>query len=269
MGVETLSLEIAADHAELSAAESAVASLITSAQMEFHASLQLLAERAAFLTTATGVAIALEDEGQFVYRVATGNSHAEPEAWVNTSDPQMARCIEAAAAERGTGHGTSRLLVPIIQDEKVAGIFELSGNYEFSDADLDEMVRLAGLAGVALEHRQAAERADARFWEGLQDSLAPVWHAPQERKPQERNDSTLPVKPAMPEVHLCRGCGFPVSPGRKLCVDCELKPDAALVATPDLFSHQDPSTWIGEHGYTIASILVSLLAAAIAYWLRR
>src|SRR5690242_9819756 len=45
-----------------------------SARLEFHATLQLLAERARFLTAAEGVAVAVGEGRDFVYAAATGVS---------------------------------------------------------------------------------------------------------------------------------------------------------------------------------------------------
>src|SRR5260370_21559173 len=63
-----------------SGAESSVpvfVSLRRLAALEFHASVQLLAERARFLTGATGVAIALDQDGPFFYCAAAGSIVSE------------------------------------------------------------------------------------------------------------------------------------------------------------------------------------------------
>jgi len=50
-----------------------------------------------------------------------------------------------------------------------------------------------------------------------------------------------------------------------LCVECEQKPGAAPA---ELFSDQKQESWLPEHGYTIASIIVSALAILVILWLR-
>ena len=69
------------------------------------------------------------------------------------------------------------------------------------------------------------------------------------------------------EVGTCNVCGFPVSPGRALCVECELKPDAGAVGNR-LFKSEPEESWLSAHGYTIASLVVTALTAAIILWLR-
>ncbi len=76
-------------------------------------------------------------------------------------------------------------------------------------------------------------------------------------------------------VHTCAGCGFPVSGRRTLCLDCEKhgddpRNDPTLAAHPpvEMFATEKEERWISAHGYTIASLLVTALAAAIIFWLR-
>jgi hypothetical protein len=52
-------------------------------------------------------------------------------------------------------------------------------------------------------------------------------------------------------------------------VECELKSDAPVVASAELFNLPNQQSWISEHGYTVASLIVSALAAAVILWLRR
>src|SRR5260370_1854276 len=69
-----------------SGAESSVpvfVSLRRLAALEFNASVQLMAERARFLTGETGVAIALDQDGQVVYCAAAGSMVPEIGATVD------------------------------------------------------------------------------------------------------------------------------------------------------------------------------------------
>jgi len=266
MAVQSLSIPV------LSAPEAAqdFVSLTDCARMEFHAALQLLADRAAFVTAASGVAIALRERESFVYRVATGTGVPEPESTVQASDETVRRCLCKAAPVRMATQSEFKLLAAVKQGDNPVGFMELSAKCEFSDDDVNTVARLAELAGVALEHLRAAENADARFWERLQEPVMPkLWHAPDDCRSEKSNtNEDLPERVAA-EVHLCSGCGFPVSPGRKLCVECEQKPDAAVPAPAELFAPKHQPSWLSEHGYTIASIIVSAVAAAIIFWLRR
>ncbi len=264
MALQTLSV---LPELDLPEQQAEIAPFATSARMEFQAALQLLAERAAFVTAATGVAIALEEQGSFLYRVAAGSEVAEPETAVDAADETSHRCLHAAAPVRVSGKQFN-LLAAVRRNERPVGFMQVVSAYELSDSDSDTISRLADLAGVVLEHLEAAEAADARFWERLQEPLAPKqWHAP-ERPVESVNQETARNHPSA-EVHLCGGCGFPVSPGRKLCVECEQKPDGAMAAPVELFATQSQPSWFAEHGYTVASLIVSALAAAVIFWLRR
>ena len=248
-----------------------VASFAAAARMEFQAALQLLAGRAAFVTAATGVAIALEDRGILTYQVATGNEVAEPETSVDVNDQNLQRCLRDRALVRISGNEFGfRLFAPVKRNDRAIGFMEVVSAYELSDGDENTVIRLADLACVALGHFIAAENAHAHFWEKLQQPLAPKqWHAPEGPASEKSMRADTEPRPTSPEVHLCGGCGFPVSPGRKLCVECERKPDTAIATTAELFTAQAQPSWFAEHGYTVATVIVSALAAVLICWLRR
>jgi len=236
--------------------------------MEFHACLQLLAERASFLTAATGVAIALPEGSSLSYCAAIGSNVSLPGNSVETTEPAIKDCIQKRRVVRLAAGSQFKLLVPISAEEKAVGFFELVNKYEWTNQDADAVTRLADLAAVALEHRVAAEMAEAQAWQGLPEQLSPVaWHAPEKPDLAPAEESkTEPAK--ITAVKMCAACGFPVSPGRNLCVECEQKSETPVAAPAELFSTQNQESWISEHGYTVASLIVSALAAAIVFWLR-
>src|SRR5438876_10064079 len=67
--------------------------LIQTATRELLASLQLLAERARCLTGATSVAIALDEDGQFVYCAAAARSRRETGTTADTESKKLRECI--------------------------------------------------------------------------------------------------------------------------------------------------------------------------------
>ena len=253
--MELLGSTIAVDDRSRTETDSPFDSLKQSARLECHAAMQLLAERAAFLIAADGVGIAVIEGGKFVYCATAGN------------DVPAVGSVADCLPNGGTG---SRLVVSIKSSEGItSGFFELASKQKFRDQDSQEITRMADLASVAVEHLQAAERAGSQTWEELQDSLAPVeWHAPANKNEPPRIQESE-SKQIAGEVKSCAACGFPVSPGRALCVECELKSDAPVVASAELFNLPNQQSWISEHGYTVASLIVSALAAAVILWLRR
>jgi hypothetical protein len=271
-------------------------SLRQSASLEFHASVQLLAERARFLTGAEGVAVALEQYGQFVYCAASGGSAPETGTVADVTRHPLDECIRTGRAarlvvERISGEASAQvfhLAVPLLRDDKVVGFFELApGSFAFEDADIETVTRLANMANTALDHLDAAEHTENLIGAAEPEKPAPVlrpvlWHAPESSATKPAATENLrTVVPA--NVHTCNVCGFPVSDGRTLCVDCDAHRDdpnysrnSARKASPppdtnplaELFATQNQESWIEAHGYTIASLLVTALTAAIIYWLR-
>jgi hypothetical protein len=243
-------------------------SLTQSAEREFHATLQLLVERGRFLTAARSVAIAVEQERQFVYAAATGDSAPEVNSKVDLAADLIQQCLQNRKPVFSAADAFPSLVVPIIREDKMSGFFKLLGEAKFEDRDEQAIVRLAEMVNTAIDHRDAAVRAEECTFERASDSTFPtLWHAPNdsETSPAQSPHSNLNV--AALEVQKCVSCGFPVSRGRTFCLDCE-KHSAVPPAAVELFSTQEQESWFSAHGYTIASILISALVIAIILWLR-
>jgi hypothetical protein len=271
-------------------------SLRQSANLEFQASVQLLAERARFLSGADSVAVAIEQNGQFVYCAATGSSAPETGTFADVTRHPLDECISTGRAahllvERLSGETCVpgfHLAVPLLQGEKVVGFFELApGAYAFEDSDVESVARLAAMTNTALEHRDAAEHTESLIARAETERPAPrprpvLWHAPEEVA-SKSGPAQNHLSPASTDLHACTVCGFPVSGARTVCVECDahrddpnydpkhgLKPYPTPDSNPahELFTVHKQESWIEAHGYTIASLMVSALAAAIIYWLR-
>ena len=253
-------------------------SMKQSAALEFHATTQLLAERARFLTGAAGVALALDQDGQFIYTAAVGNLVPRIGATADIAKYPLRKCIKTGDAVRLPGEAgtlSPNLAIAIFKNEKVVGFFELSpGATDLEDADVEAIIRLSVMVTTALDHLEAAERSALLIREACppQPAVPPrpvLWHAPE--LPASEPKLELPHPPAAADVHPCSACGFPVSGVRTLCVDCDAKreePKTNPLPLAQLFTSQKEESWISAHGYTIASVLVSALAVAIIYWLR-
>ena len=263
------------DQCEISSAE-ASSTLLPIAELEFQATLRLLVERARFLTAASGAAIALEEQGKLVYSAAGGDSLSSAGATVDTSKEPIAQCIDRGKPTRqrtDTRNALFALAVPIIQDEKVIGLFELYGQSTFEDRDVESILRLAEMVNTAIDHRKAAEQVERNLFAHVAEVARTAvvrsrWHAPDgpaSEAPQQESDPAPIVIAA--DVRKCRSCGFPVSQGRSLCVECDQKIGHAAPLA-ELFSTPTKESWISAHGYTIASALITALAFAIIVWLR-
>src|SRR5437870_10125735 len=69
--------------------------LVQSATLEFISSMQLLAERARFLSGADGVSIALKQDASFVYCVSVGST-AETTSSADVHKAPIANCLASA-----------------------------------------------------------------------------------------------------------------------------------------------------------------------------
>jgi hypothetical protein len=263
------------DECEISSAE-AISPSIQIAELEFQATLRLLVERARFLTAAASSAIALEEQGKLIYCAVSGDSTPSAGATVDTSKEPIGQCIEqgkSARKEADAGNPAFALAVPIRKDEKVIGLFELRGQSTFEDRDVESVVRLAEMINTAIDHREAAEQVERKLFAQLTEiagaAIVPsLWHAPDTTKSEtpEKEPAPSPIVVAT-DVQKCASCGFPVSKGRSLCVECDEKIGHAN-SPAELFSTPKEESWISAHGYTIASALITALAVAFILWLR-
>jgi hypothetical protein len=258
--------------------DSGLRSFLDSAKLEFQASLQLLAERAAFIAAATGAAIALKESESFVYYAVAGDSAAQPGSEAGINEPSLRACIEQRIPVRTAQKGKANpfgLNVPILSADETIGVLELTGPHEYQDQDIDSVSRISNLVGVAVEYHDAAERAStriaARDTQIKSEAQATSWHAPDSVAAQAIQDdqSKAAASPSPLNRQACASCGFPVSSGRRLCVDCERQPDLRLPSTNELFTIPTEENWLAAHGYTILSVLIPTIAAAVYFWLRR
>jgi hypothetical protein len=244
-----------------------IADHILNARVELYACLQLLADRARFITGATWAAIALHEQNEFIYCAAAGNSAPVIGSEFN---------VKTLRPEQSLGADGRSLLVTVIRNSRTAGFFQLfSETAKFSDNDLQSIVRLAEMVATAINCMEAEQHSivdeHPPVAELVTQSPKPpvpvLWHAPVglALTPSNKSDSASDVAVT---VYACESCGFPVSRGRSMCVDCDERgsPSATMARLLSARQSEDES-WLSANGYTIASLLVSALVAAIIYWL--
>lgn len=246
--------------------------------MELDAALQLLVERAQYITGATGTALALPQGEEMVCRASAGASVPAVGARLQVrsgltgesiSRRQLLRCDNAETDPRVNLEAcralgiASIVVLPLLRgDGEVCGLFELFSDhpYAFEERDLIALERMAGLTLTALdlaEQRQNSAAAPAPEREPekpveLLPELSTASSAPQAfaippdipLNPEAAEPPVLPAEPpvissalpvttpepepasvpeAMLRVQKCASCGFPVSEGRTLCLDCDKK----------------------------------------------
>ncbi|HEY6304769.1 MAG TPA: GAF domain-containing protein [Terriglobales bacterium] len=262
-------------------------------ETELDTALQLLVERAQYITGATGTALALPQGEEMVCRASSGSSAPAIGARLQVrsgltgesiSRRQLLRCDNAEAdprvnleACRALGIASIVVLPLLRRNGEVRGLFELFSDhpYAFEERDLIALERMADLTLTALDlaeqRRNSAPVPTPRLEpdravESPVASRAPLASAvPLDifRTDTPRVDTPASVPPtpeiaeaavvagepsitltssptasvpatgavpalapvpeAMLRVQKCASCGFPVSEGRTLCLDCERK----------------------------------------------
>ncbi len=312
------------------------------AQRDLDATLQLLAERAQYITGASGAAIALRQGETMVCCASSGPSapelgaHLQIDSGLSGESVRTRKILQCDDAENDPrvnrdscrAFGIASVVVmPLIRGEEVYGVFELlSGRPRaFEERDFIALNRLAEMIQTAVEHSDAARRAEKELGqpavagssavsgpaepglskvEGdqLDDVLETVSVDPSPEIPGtvgvavESQDLPMPVvglapvdTPELPDslvepaatdlsnpittiafgnLGKCQTCGFPVSEGRKLCLDCEAaSPEAEsnCFNVPGVFDEEPPS-WVRSHMYLIGAAVIAVATIALLAW---
>jgi putative methionine-R-sulfoxide reductase with GAF domain len=148
-------------------------SLADMALDDLDAMLQLLAERAEYITRATGAAIALWEGDEMVCRASAGASAPALGARLQVDSGlsgesvrtlQTLRCDDAETDSRVNREScralgiASVVVLPLVREQEVRGLFELFSDqaYAFAPRDLEALERLGGMVDTALQHADAA-----------------------------------------------------------------------------------------------------------------
>jgi putative methionine-R-sulfoxide reductase with GAF domain len=278
-------------------------SLVEMAERDLNATLQLLAERAQYITGASGAAIALREGGNMICRARAGPSAPELGAHLQVNSglsdesirtQQILRCDDAETDARVNREScralgiVSIMVMPLLREREVSGVFELlsSRAHAFEERDLTALERLGGMIQTAMEHAQAAKRAQIEI-AGKEGGAHPGETAVEpestmvEEKPEDGSPPAAVLLSERGNIRKCEKCGFPVSEGRMLCLDCEASqtPDAKLVLTPDsaeapiflspfINANVKEQSWLRSRQYLIGTLLVAAITAALLLWLR-
>ena len=308
---------------------------------ELEAALQLLVERAQFITGATGAALALLHGEEMVCHASAGTS--APAIGVrlqvlsgltgeSISRKQLLRCDNAETDGRVNletcqelGIASIVVLPLLARNGEVRGLFELFSDhaYAFEERDLRALERMAELTGTALDlaethqlpiHIPPPVHVPSPAVEAPQvappveeETLAPAPVAAPQPSPEaaevqpetlppplsseeppaaiavpaaDESDATLPpqaVPDAMLRVQKCASCGFPISEGRSLCLDCESKrgrPSEPGDSMPEEFVPNflasvvpKEESWLANHVNLLAVVvlILSILVAVVVF----
>lgn len=286
-------------------------SLAEMAQRDLEATLQLLAERAQYITGASGAAIALRDGREMICCASAGPTAPQlgTQLQINSGltgesvrTREVLRCDDAERDSRVNRESCralgirSVMAMPLIRAQEVIGVFELLADRTsaFEERDVTALERLAEMILTALEHADASKRAlkeiaaksdeillGERKIEPLSAAAIPAQEASAIALPQltsqdtpvgEAKESQSVPSTKLDNIRRCEACGFPVSEGRTLCLDCEAARDsaehsAASSENPAFLSQfgagAREESWFQSHMYTIGTLLVVALTVVL------
>lgn len=187
------------------------ASLADMAQRDLDAALQLLANRAQYITGSSGAAIALRRKGKkdMLCRASAGSNAPELGALLSTEfglsaesvrSRQVLRCDDVERDARVNRDACRQLgiasvaVMPVVNDEEVLGVFELfSGKVNaFGERDLTALRRLGEMVETAVKLSRAAEQLPEHL---LESPPAPTVQTRSQRtEGSELDDSILDVE---------------------------------------------------------------------------
>ncbi len=317
-------------------------SLSEMAQRDLDATLQLLAERAQYITGASGAAIALRQGDTMVCCASSGASapelgaHLQIDSGLSAESVKTRQTLQCDDAENDPrvnrescrAFGIASVVVmPLVRGDEVYGVFELlSGRPRaFEERDFVALNRLAEMIQTAVEHSDAARRAETELAQpGIAAALTAkagpavtpelrtdtVLSDPDKRTAEPEKalamaagaadshaapavgpSSTLLETPAavanidenqagadlgtpistiaFGNLRRCETCGFPVSEGRRLCLDCEAATPgeiASVVDLPGIFGEEPRPSWVRSHIYLIATAVIAAATIALLLW---
>src|SRR5450432_3457131 len=150
-------------------------SLAEMAQRDLKVALQLLAERAQYITGASGAAIALREGEELICRARAGPSAPEVGAQLQVSSGltgesvrtrEILRCNDAETDPRVNREScrtlgiASVMVMPLLREQEVAGVFELLSDrtHAFEERDIVALQRLGEMISTAIDHAEAVKR---------------------------------------------------------------------------------------------------------------
>ena len=302
-------------------------SLADWARRDLEATLQLLADRAQYITGGSGAAIALRDGENIICRASSGPSAPGVGSYFQARSGlsgesvrtrKALRCDDTATDPRVNQEGcrvlgiASFAVLPLIREGDVIGIFEIFADKPraFGDRDILALQRMGEMVSTALDqvgygqpqpaalevrairvHSVAADdlsELEPQSSEGTEQPLSEIGREsrawPDVVSPPKvglKSEASLDVEVAEPSpivssralsVRTCATCGFPISEGRTLCLDCEAAaaknpgppkavPDVSPAFLAGLDDQNQPAGvkhWISTHRYLLGMIAVTV-----------
>ncbi len=283
-------------------------SLSETAREDLDAALQLLVERAKYITGAMAATISLYEDGEFICHACTGTpkqkirTRLKVESGLATESVRtrrILRCNDTSVdirtnAENCGKYGiSSAMVMPLARGPEVIGVFELlSGMPQaFEERDLSALARLGEMVETAMEDADTAKQTPPNTF--FEDELpAPeIGVVPLKLDPLSVEEAVDPASARASKIAKteetpliergtignCQKCGFPVSGHRRFCVECaatqpqEAADPSREPTAPAFLAHLGESPAPkrgGSLGYTIGTVLILTATAAIVVWMK-
>ncbi len=240
------------------------------AETELDAALQLLVERALYITGATGTALALPQGEEMVCRASAGSSAPAVGARLQVSSGltgesiarrQLLRCDNAEADPRvnletcrALGIASIVVLPLLRRSGEVRGLFELFSDhpYAFEERDLIALERMAGLTLTALDLAEQRQASSPALSPALSPAPAPAPEpAPEPEKAVESPGASSPPEASAIPLDIPQNIPPNPSPEPEFAKPESAKPESAepesaespvLAAESPVISPPEPAT---------------------------
>jgi hypothetical protein len=196
-------------------------SLAEMAQRDLNVALQLLAERAQYITGASGSAIALREGEELICRARAVPSAPEVGAQLQVSSGltgesvrtrEILRCNDASTDPRVNREScramgiASVMVMPLLHDQDVTGVFELLSDrtHAFEERDIVALQRLGEMIGTAIDHADAVKR-------GIQGVSTQAAAQPENPTPKATAPPEVKVPPNAAPQASCDAAPNPVA----------------------------------------------------------
>ena len=134
------------------------------AERDLEVALQLLTERAMYLTGASGAAVILREDKDYVCHASTGNSSHVTGQTAAKSD-LIDECLRTLQIVQGCNssqerHASSSIVLPFVREDELIGLLELTADrVAFDEQDIAAVGHLSELILTALEQADANKHA--------------------------------------------------------------------------------------------------------------
>ena len=283
-------------------------SLSETASQDLDAALQLLVERAKYITGAMAATISLYEDGELICHACTGTPKQKTRARLQVESGLAAesvrtrrilRCNDTSVDVRTNSENcgkygiSSAMVMPLARGPEVIGVFELLSGMPnaFEERDLSALARLGEMVETAMDHSETTKQTppDSFFEEELpapEVGVVPLKLDPHEVEEDFGTSAAPAAKVAMQKdapliergtIGNCQKCGFPVSGHRRFCVECAAaQPQEAAemnreLPTPSFLTGGDSlpkPRSNGSVGYTVSTVIILLATAAIVVWMK-